>query len=101
MQNPDFFGELRDWSALGRACHDKGALLVVVVTEVVSLGLFEPPGEMGADIVVAEGQSIGNALNFGGPYLGLVRHPRANSCARCRAGSSARPSTPTAGAAGC
>ncbi len=71
MQNPDFFGELRDWSALAEACHDKGALLVVVVTEIVSLGAVKPPGEMGADIVAAEGQSIGNALNFGGPYVGL------------------------------
>ncbi len=71
VQNPDFWGELHDWSALGRACRDKGALLVVVVTEIVSLGAVRPPGEMGADIVAAEGQSIGNALNFGGPYLGL------------------------------
>jgi glycine dehydrogenase subunit 1 len=71
VQNPDFWGELRDWSALAQACHDNGALLVVVVTEMVSLGAVKPPGDMGADIVAAEGQSIGNALNFGGPYLGL------------------------------
>ena len=71
VQNPNFWGEVRDHSALARACHEKGALLVVVVTEVLSLGLLRPPGEMGADIVAAEGQSLGNALNFGGPYLGL------------------------------
>ncbi len=71
VQNPDFWGELRDWSALGEACHAKGALLVVVVTEIVSLGAVRSPGEMGADIVAAEGQSLGNALSFGGPYLGL------------------------------
>ena len=72
VQNPDFWGELRDWSALGRTCHDLGALLIVVVTEIVSLGAVRPPGEMGADIVAAEGQSLGNALSFGGPYLGLL-----------------------------
>jgi glycine dehydrogenase subunit 1 len=71
VQNPDFWGELRDWSALAEACHQKGALLVVAVTEIVSLGAVEPPGAMGADIVAGEGQSLGNALNFGGPYLGL------------------------------
>ncbi len=71
VQNPSFFGQIRDLSALAKACHEKGALLIVVVTEVVSLGLLTPPGEMGADIVVCEGQSIGNALNFGGPYVGL------------------------------
>jgi len=70
-QNPDMFGNLRDLAALAEACHAKGALLVVVVTEAVSLGLVTPPGAMGADIVVAEGQSLGNGLNFGGPYLGL------------------------------
>ena len=71
VQNPGFFGSLRDWSALAEACHRAGALLVIVVTEIVSLGLVTPPGAMGADIVVAEGQSLGNALEFGGPYLGL------------------------------
>src|SRR5690606_6809660 len=54
------------------AAHAQGALLIVVITEIVSLGLLEAPGALGADIVVAEGQSIGNALNFGGPYLGLM-----------------------------
>jgi glycine dehydrogenase subunit 1 len=72
VQNPDFWGELRDWSALARACHDRGAMLIAVVTEIVSLGAVRPAGEMGADIVAAEGQSLGNALNFGGPYLGLL-----------------------------
>ena len=72
VQNPDFWGELRDWSALGRTCHDRGALLIVVVTEILSLGAVRPPSEMGADIVAAEGQSLGNALSFGGPYLGLL-----------------------------
>jgi glycine dehydrogenase subunit 1 len=71
VQNPDFWGEIRDYSALARACHEKGALLVVVVTEIVSLGAVRPPGEMGADIVAAEGQSLGNMMNFGGPHLGL------------------------------
>jgi glycine dehydrogenase subunit 1 len=62
---------VRDFARLAAACHDAGALLIVVVTEVVSLGLIKPPGEMGADIVVCEGQSIGNGLGFGGPYVGL------------------------------
>ncbi|HKO08466.1 MAG TPA: aminomethyl-transferring glycine dehydrogenase subunit GcvPA [Alphaproteobacteria bacterium] len=71
VASPSFFGHLRDYSALANACHAKGALLVVAVGEVVSLGLVKPPGEMGADIVAAEGQSIGIPLSFGGPYLGL------------------------------
>ncbi|HIJ39275.1 MAG TPA: aminomethyl-transferring glycine dehydrogenase subunit GcvPA [Rhodospirillaceae bacterium] len=72
VQNPGFFGRLRDLAPLAAACHEMGALLVVVVAEPVSLGLITSPGEMGADIVVAEGQSLGNALNFGGPGLGLM-----------------------------
>ena len=71
VQNPDVFGNLRDLRPIAEAAHRAGALLVAVVTEAVSLGLVEPPGAMGADIVVAEGQSIGNALSFGGPYVGL------------------------------
>ena len=71
VQNPDMFGHIRDLRPLAEACRKAGALLVVVVTEVVSLGALTPPGEMGADIVVCEGQSIGNGLNFGGPYVGL------------------------------
>jgi glycine dehydrogenase subunit 1 len=71
VQNPDAFGRVHDLSALAERCHVAGTLLIVAVTEVISLGALKPPGEMGADIVVAEGQSIGNGLNFGGPYLGL------------------------------
>ena len=71
VQYPGFFGDIRDLSPIAAAAHAKGALLVVVVTEIVALGLVKSPGEMGADIVAAEGQSIGNGLNFGGPYVGL------------------------------
>ena len=76
VQTPDVFGNLRHLKAIADACHAKGALLIAVFTEAVSLGLLMPPGAMGADIVVGEGQSIGNALNFGGPYVGLfaTRH---------------------------
>ncbi|MGE0660687.1 MAG: aminomethyl-transferring glycine dehydrogenase subunit GcvPA [Reyranellaceae bacterium] len=71
VQYPSFFGRLRDHSALATACREKGALLIVVVTEILALAALKSPGEMGADIVVGEGQSLGNALNFGGPYVGL------------------------------
>jgi glycine dehydrogenase subunit 1 len=71
VQNPDFFGNLRDLRPIAAAAHAKGALLIAVFTEAVSLGAVRAPGEMGADIAVGEGQSIGNALNFGGPYVGL------------------------------
>ena len=71
VQNPDFFGNLRDFSALAARCHEAGALLVVAFTEPVSLGAIKPPGAMGADIVAGEGQGLGVGLNFGGPYVGL------------------------------
>ena len=71
VQTPDVFGNVRDLTPIAEAAHAKGALLVAVVTEVVSLGAVKSPGEMGADIVVGEGQSIGNGLIFGGPYVGL------------------------------
>ncbi len=72
VQSPNVFGELVDLEPLAKAAHAVGALLIAVTTEVVSLGLVKSPGEMGADIVAAEGQSIGNGLSFGGPYVGLL-----------------------------
>ncbi|HEX4160558.1 MAG TPA: aminomethyl-transferring glycine dehydrogenase subunit GcvPA [Rhizomicrobium sp.] len=71
VQSPDVFGLVRDLKPVAEVAHARGALLIAVVTEVVSLGLLESPGAMGADIAAAEGQSIGNGLNFGGPYVGL------------------------------
>jgi len=71
VQNPDVFGQVHDLEPLAQAAHEKGALLIAVFTEAVSLGLMKTPGAMGADIVVGEGQSIGVGLQFGGPYVGL------------------------------
>ncbi len=71
VQTPNLFGTCTDVTRIGEAARAAGALLVTVTTEVVSLGLLKSPGEMGADIAVAEGQSLGVGLNFGGPYVGL------------------------------
>jgi glycine dehydrogenase subunit 1 len=71
VQNPNALGHVADLSELAERAHAKGALLIVVVTEPVSLGLARSPGEMGADIVVGEGQGLGVGLQFGGPYVGL------------------------------
>lgn len=71
VQYPDILGRLPDLGRIAEAAHSKGALLIVVVTEPVALGAIQSPGELGADIVVGEGQSLGVGLQFGGPYLGL------------------------------
>jgi glycine dehydrogenase subunit 1 len=71
VQTPNVFGTVTDVSAIAEAARAAGALLIVVTTEAVSFGLLKSPGEMGADIAVAEGQSIGGGLNYGGPYVGL------------------------------
>lgn len=78
VQYPDILGRIPDLAAIAEAAHAKGALLVAVNTEPVALGAIQSPGELGADIVVGEGQSIGVGLQFGGPYLGLfaVRDPK-------------------------
>ena len=71
VQYPDILGRIDDLSELAAACQANKALLIAVVTEPVALGAIKSPGEMGADIVVGEGQSIGVGLQFGGPYVGL------------------------------
>jgi glycine dehydrogenase subunit 1 len=70
VQSPNFFGQCEPMQGLADAVHQAGALLVVV-TDPISLGLFRPPGEHGADIVVAEGQCLGIPPSFGGPHLGI------------------------------
>ena len=70
VQYPDFFGRVFDYTALAKAVHEAGALLVVAVNP-TALGMLKAPGEFGADIVVGEGQPLGIPMSFGGPYLGL------------------------------
>ena len=71
VQTPNVFGTATDLTTIAVAAQAAGALLIVIVTEVMSLGLLKSPGEMGADVVAVEGQSIGVPLSFGGPYVGL------------------------------
>ena len=71
VQTPNVFGTATDLTQIAEAAQAAGALLIVVVAEVMSLGLLKSPGEMGADVVAVEGQSIGVPLSFGGPYVGL------------------------------
>ena len=71
IQQPNFFGCLEDVDAIAKIAHDAGALLVVSV-DPISLGLLRRPGDYGADIVVAEGQSLGTPMSYGGPFLGIM-----------------------------
>jgi len=71
VQNPNFFGSVQDFTALAARAHEKGALLIVSCYP-IALGVMATPGEMGADIAVGDGQSLGNPLSFGGPYFGFI-----------------------------
>jgi glycine dehydrogenase subunit 1 len=70
IQQPNFFGQFEAVTDLAQAVHDFGALLIVVV-DPVSLGLFQAPGDYGADVVVADGQALGIPPSFGGPHVGI------------------------------
>jgi len=71
VQSPNFFGCIEDIEPIADAAHKSGALLIAVFTEGTSLGILKPAGACGADFVVGEGQSFGNPVNYGGPYLGI------------------------------
>jgi glycine cleavage system P protein (glycine dehydrogenase) subunit 1 len=72
VQQPDYFGHVRDLNGLAAAVHERGALLIVGVADATSLGVLKSPGAWGADIAAAEGQSLGLPLQFGGPWAGLM-----------------------------
>jgi glycine dehydrogenase subunit 1 len=71
LQHPNFFGCLEDVESIARAAHEKGAMLIQVF-DPISLGLLKRPADLGADVAVAEGQSLGTPLLYGGPYLGII-----------------------------
>ena len=77
VASPNYFGQIEDGAAIAAAAHARGAL-VIAAADPVSLGVLEAPGAWGADIAVGEGQGLGNALNYGGPYLGLFACKKAH-----------------------
>lgn len=72
LQSPNFFGVIEAIGTASETIKNKKGLLIAVVTEPLSMALIKPPGDLGADIIVGEGQGLGNYLNFGGPYLGFM-----------------------------
>jgi glycine dehydrogenase subunit 1 len=72
IQSPNFFGVVEDFAPAAALAHGKGALAIAGFTDATSLGLFAPPGALGADMAAGEGQAFGNPLGFGGPYLGIL-----------------------------
>ena len=71
VQHPNFFGNLEEIFEINKLTHDKGALLISS-NDPISLGILDPPGNYDVDIATGEGQCLGNSLNFGGPYLGIL-----------------------------
>ncbi len=89
VQSPNFFGIVENVKAAAEIAHRRGALLIVVFTEAVSLGILEPPAE--ADIVAGELQSFAISPSYGGPFAGILASARKVASGRCRAGWWARP----------